>query len=550
VKLISVKILGNNFRSLTANRLYKFNISDRKSRLSTKCFAGLNGSGKSNMLELLSEIFYFLDYHHLIHSDEIQKRGNGFGFEIEYLIPMKAKDIRHLYGESDQRENWMHIKIQKPLEEMRSLEFSLKPSSEEDSRFRTVDEETYLLLPKNIIAYTSGQNELVSNPFYKLKYHYFKDVVKCGGHYATSDRMFFIDDANNFNIFLSNFLLGDEKKLKLLKQVYGVANLNSFRITINQQNVHNTNIKLLDETKKIIERLKSCATCWDIQKVYGTKKRTQYVLDYHVNDSTIEAFRYHFSSAMNLFKALYQLDMLNLHTHSKKVKDLIDNAPKSLNVSDEIPVVDPNDQIFRIEKIMINKIVDDKPDNNVAIKYKNLSDGEHQFNEVIGSMMLMDQPGCLLLMDEPDTHFNPKWRARFIDLLNKMAATKYNKKGKITGVRDQEVIITTHSPFAISDSYQDDVYVFEKNEEGVEFKNPKIKTYGASISVILEHVFKNDHTIASISNKELDDIKAMASSVKGLEQAREKLLDFGESIERFNAIRYLRAKEKELSEER
>ncbi|MGD1844392.1 MAG: hypothetical protein ACFB10_03250 [Salibacteraceae bacterium] len=41
-----------------------------------------------------------------------------------------------------------------------------------------------------------------------------------------------------------------------------------------------------------------------------------------------------------------------------------------------------------------------------------MSDGEHQFNQIIGTMMLLETPGCLLLLDEPDTHFNPKWRSR------------------------------------------------------------------------------------------------------------------------------------------
>lgn len=48
MKIKSVKILGDDFRSLAANKLYEFNVSFRDDRLSTKIFAGLNGSGKSN----------------------------------------------------------------------------------------------------------------------------------------------------------------------------------------------------------------------------------------------------------------------------------------------------------------------------------------------------------------------------------------------------------------------------------------------------------------------------------------------------------------------
>jgi len=36
MKIKSVKILGDNFRSLAANKLYEFNVSFRQDRLSTK----------------------------------------------------------------------------------------------------------------------------------------------------------------------------------------------------------------------------------------------------------------------------------------------------------------------------------------------------------------------------------------------------------------------------------------------------------------------------------------------------------------------------------
>lgn len=550
MRLISVKILGKDFRSLTANKEYKFNVTEKEARLSTKCFAGLNGSGKSNMLELLSEVFYYLDYCQLAHGDKKQKEGKGFGFEIEYLLPMSELNREVLYGEPVRQSKWMHARINKPIDE--KPRFSLKPKGTENSEYRRVDDFTHLMLPTNIIAYTSGQNELVSNPFYKLKYHYFREVTKLGEHLETSDRMFYIDDSNNFNVFLANFLLGDIRKVNTVKEVYDISGLNSFRITINLHNYVNNKIKRSKEANEIINKLIACATCWDIQKVYQSSKREQLVLDYRVTSATIEAFKFHFEgSPMNLFKGLYKLDMLNIHMQRKKVQDLVHNAPKWLNISDEIPVVDPNDQIFRLEKIMIDKVLDKETKETKPIKYKNLSDGEHQFNEVIGSMMLMDEPGCLLLFDEPDTHFNPKWRSNIMALFNEMAATEYDKNGKVTRVQDQEVIITTHSPFAISDSFNEDVYLFEKVDGKVSITNPDKElffTYGASVEMILENIFGRDHSIANLANSDLEKIKLKTRSLKQIKEAKAKLSGFGESIEKFDAISYLFAKEERLEE--
>lgn len=542
MKLISVKVLGNNFRNLAANYLYKFNLSTSLDRLSTKCFTGLNGSGKSNMLELISEIFFFLDYYNLSEKKSIQKGLSEFGFEIEYLLPMIECDREMLYGELV-KEKWMHIKIKKPLDSPEYLEFSLKPYSYEVNRFKVVKNGIHLLLPKNIIAYTSGQNELLSNPFYKMKFHYFQNVLKKKEHNEIIDRMLLVDDVNYFNIFISNLLLGEKKKLEIISKASKIKKLKSFRMTINLQDRSNKDIIFTDEIKLIIEKLKRCSTCWDIQSVYQSKKKKQCILDFLVDSNTKKAFEFHFKTAFELFKTLYKLEMLNLHLYPQKIIGLVLEGPKWLNISDEIPKINPDDKIFRIEKVMIEKY---EEDNTKIINYKSLSDGEHQFNEVIGTLMLLDNQGSLILMDEPDTHLNPKWRAKLIQLFNDMSATKY-KYNKITEVLNAEVIITTHSPFAISDSYTEDVYIFEKDNEKTYFKNPNIKTYGASVGVILENIFGRDKTISDLSNSEMDIIKNKTKNLDEIYKGKEDLNKFGESIEKFDAISYLFTKEDELN---
>ena len=67
-----------------------------------------------------------------------------------------------------------------------------------------------------------------------------------------------------------------------------------------------------------------------------------------------------------------------------------------------------------------------KVDEEELIKYRNLSDGEHQLMHVLGSIILLDTSGSILLYDEPETHFNPEWRSQLITLINK--ATEEKKK--------------------------------------------------------------------------------------------------------------------------
>jgi restriction system-associated AAA family ATPase len=534
MRLISVKILGENFRSLASNKLYEFNVNQRKDRLSTKIFAGLNGSGKSNFLELLAEIFFFLEKYHLKTVTASEKKSKNIGFEIEYILPI---DSMNLGKESIEFEDkGCHVRIIKRLNE--KPEFAYKKYGDPD--FIRLDDTTEFLLPTRIIAYTSGQNELLSNPFFKIRYHYFKELEKANpeSEYAVNDRLFFLDNNSNFSIFLSNMLLAGDDKLKYIKEIFKVKDLNSFRITINLVNYKKNRIHLSQTYESYIQRLKLCATSW-IQRQKG--KEDFLILDFNVNPATHHAFKFHFKTSFELFKAFYELDSLNLHLVATDTRSLILKAHKSLNLSDELPKPDPSRLIFRIERIYLDKIVEeDKPAKQIY--YKGLSDGEHQFNEVIGSVMMMEQEGCMFLMDEPDTHFNPIWRAKMIEMLNHVAAESYDSKGKPEVVRRQEIIITTHSPFVISDSYKDDVYKFEKGE----FENPELQTYGGSVGMILETIFDRDISISDFSNDDLVELKASIKTLGDIQRVKKELLKFGESVEKFDAYSFLQMKEEEL----
>lgn len=539
MKLISVRVLGNNFRSLAANKLYEFNVIEREGRLSTKVFAGLNGSGKSNFLELLSEIFYYLELYNLSKDKDNQNLALPFGFEIEYLLP-KSK-----FSDSN---DIVHIRVTKQPYEL--PEFSKKELGEKS--FARVDAQVQVLLPTKVIAYTSGQNELLSNPYYKIKYNYFNQFEKKRieeSQEVSSDinRLFFIDYAVNFSIFISNMLLADRVKLDYINEILGVRDLNSFRVTINFLDFNKKRLPGRWSFERNVNKLKLCATSW-------FRKGRQLILDYKVNSATKEAFRFHFHNAFTLFKAFYEMEVLNLYTVSPRKRRLIANTNKSFNISDELSKADPSELVFRLEKIKLNKITGDALKIR-EIYYKGLSDGEHQFNEVIGSILMMEEEGCLFLMDEPDTHFNPQWRAKMIEVLNFVTATSFDDKDKVKSVRNQEIIITTHSPFIISDSQREDVYKFTKVGSLVQFESPKhIETYGAEIGLVLQEIFDRQISISEFSNSELEELrnefvglKDKETIIRKVAETKARLVDFGESIEKFDLYNFLRQIEKEIA---
>lgn len=541
MKLLRVKILGDNFRSLRANIDYIFNHTFTEKKLSTKVFAGLNGSGKSNFLELIAEIFYYLERYHIDSTPKEYINNSNFGFEIEYLLPISK--LPNGIAEFKFKKA-CHVRIIKRIvekgDELSPIEFSYCEYGEKD--FIRRDYNTSDLLPNKIIAYTSGQNELLSNPFIRLRYHYFKDLQKQSNS-ILDRRMYFIDEESNYSIFVANMLLGNPKPLKYIKDLFSIDDIYSFRISINYK--HNTKeaISIFQNKLPLVNNLKSCASTW----VEDSKKKT-IVLDFIINEATHQAFQYHYKSAFTLFQTLYELQSLNLIIEKQETKKFVINAAKVLNVSDELSKPDPSDLVFRIEKIRIKKTSDEN-DKSKPIYYKSLSDGEHQLNEIIGSVMMMENDGCLFLLDEPDTHFNPKWRAKMITMLNQVSGNDYDYIGKPVSIRQHEIIMTTHSPFIISDSHKDDVYKFDKKNEKL-IAPPDYETYGSSVGFVLETIFERDLTISDYSNEDLTDLKASINSLDDLRRVKKELLKFGESIEKFDAYNYLMIKEKELKLEK
>lgn len=593
MKIKSVKILGDKFRSLAANKLYEFNTSFREDRLSTKIFAGLNGSGKSNFLELFSEIFYYLEICHLDTVPEKEKLNDSLGFEIEYYISKSKDNIKSLFETDFNNTIEEYINNNLPLTEFTREEFEKKyyreieeleiyelekASSElikddcilvkiskqlgakpeysliRNDKFNTpriVVNRTQDVLPSKIIAYSSGQNELLSNPYYKLKYHYFKLFEEKSklqvNKSLENQRLFFLDYSTNFCIFVANMIFVDNHKLELLKEELKIDEIESFRITINTDEIYKKVIPVSDKIHKNLQKLKSCATIW-VEKKVG--RHNLLIIDFSITPASKEAFKFHFNNSFELFSVFYEFEIFNLFLVDRKTRTIILNNNNSFsnidkdgdyNISDEMPKSDPSRLVFRIEKVRISKAIElGKPPKSIF--YKSLSDGEHQFNEVIGTVLMIQDENCLFLMDEPDTHFNPMWRAKIIEMLNNVSATSYDKNGKIEHVRKHEIIVTTHSPFIISDSQKEDVYKFSNGD----YEKPEMQTYGGSIGMIMETIFERDISISDYSNINLIELKKSVKSLADIQRVKKELLKFGESVEKFDAYSFLQSKEEEF----
>lgn len=541
MKLKKILLIENtDFRSLPENFLIEFSNQEIYS-IDPKCIVGLNGSGKSNILELIAEIFFFIEMN-IIYDEKIEN--TNFAFEIEYMLPLLVGNP-HLKADGTFKvgDN-LDVKVIKSKAEQ--LKFMIKSSSNDNSKYVQVSNDLNSLLPNRIIGYSSGQNELLSNPFLKMRFHYIeklRTMMNTKNRFNIGkSRMFWMDYSNNHAIVISNLLLGTRKDLKLLIKELGVFAVDSFKIVID----YSKSVRKMELPKELyenIEKLKKCSPFWYEKKDGNNVLKT--IIEFRITQEVIKAFRHHFVTPQALFEILYQLQLLNLYIHTKNTVDKILNTKnKSLNISEEIPY-NPEKQVFIIEKINLRKFIDFKHNKRdiKIIKYKNLSDGEHQFLQVHGSLMMLSQRGNIFLLDEPETHFNPMWRSNMVKMFSNIAKNKEQIA--------QDILLTTHSPFILSDSNEKNIFKFIKVDGRIEYitnEDLGIPTYGTSVGLLLEHIFGQENSMGNLVLEELLQTIEQVETLEQIEQAKQKLLKFGESIEKFDIQNKLNKIKKKLTQ--
>ena len=576
MKLFRLKITDPaGFRSLQQDFEHHFRtewtLQEEEKGFAPFVCAGSNGSGKSNLLEALAAIFFqlevlrvrrsFLPTDFIFDEDENPqgiKDGDGSlnAFELEYLI--------NLPPELKQKgsENLGHVRVTKLLGSSPHIEWLNAQVFDADGA--VTERERDFLLPQYVLGYSSGENEILSLPFFKMRFIQFDEYwnsltrqLPYPGHPET--RLAYLDNGFSQAILLCNLLFQDATTLAAFHEDVGIDALKEFRIiirrsievsakvanefmdggfgvggfdqgdfdsgnpalvkdseldryTVNLMQLLEAGSDSADNFNPMVTRLKRCATCWFIDDDTDTL-----VLDYWVNDATKLAFKENFRDldkdgdpALALFHAMQVLLTFNLYSVSDALKaDLY--RSNSHYVSETVPTLASDQRIMRFKFVQFTKQGATQP-----MMLKELSDGEHQLLHSLGMCLLFRNTNSLFLLDEPETHFNPDWRSNFISRLRQCFSAD-KQKPKPT---DQEMLITTHTPFLISDSKPEKVLVFNKDKENgtVSISSPKYNTLGASINKITMSTFNKRETIGGHAQAILENLRQRFENGEDKEQ--------------------------------
>lgn len=586
MKLLRLKINNaKGFRSLKRGFEVHFpNQIQSLDEFSPFVLAGRNGSGKSNILEALAEIFYHLDGIYLSYKPDYfeetfdSKTSRINSYELEYYIPID-KD----YFPSSKENPIAHVEIIKKAKEQPSIKIK---NSEELGMVQFKGFPIKSLLPDYVVGYASGLNETLSIPFFKsriLQYdRYFHSLESRESiDISPENSLLLVDEQMAQAIMVTCLLMFDnpfnEEKSKLLepfREYVKLEEIDSFRLIFrtdlgfefDKSNssrikkeydksktvrlIHNLDLEeVLDsinsnQTRSYIEKLKRCATSWqNIYDVLGPYEeelkggsREYIVFDFKVNKATKRAFQLHFEhNPLKLFEFFQTSYILNNNILSQKSKNRAYRSENPFITYDIAQLPLEEDRIIRFKDLLIKK-----SDIPTSFFTKNLSDGEFQFIHTLGICLLFRNSNALILLDEPETHFNPDWKSKYISSIKKCLEIN----GETTRNNAlQDILITTHSPFLISDSKKENVFVFRKGN----VSHPEIKTFGTSVNILTEEIFEKTESISDLSLDVISKIKELKfETIEDILEAKEQARVLGESVEKVLLFRELILKERSL----
>nr|WP_315395953.1 AAA family ATPase [uncultured Sphingobacterium sp.] len=402
---------------------------------------GINGSGKSSILEVIAQIF----------SDSYLDEKSKFGFSIEYEIRLE-EILAQTTTSVEFKTEYIKVQIsaQKAGQELKYKVFSGAQVLEDNNSIEKKYGSLEKILPSNIVIYYSGLADIMKKICLphdeKLSVNYRK------GNTAIH-RPFFYFEPSLFNLILITLLSYEYGDIpKFLFDRMKITGIQSIQINLTKPNWGKSKINewwgAKGEVKTFLDLLSGLGSPLEIkdEDLQGESKGNV-VIEGWQNDNLIITIigqeklfqiREYFVEERTLFKVLNTL--------------LIDGFQPEVKFS-----------FFH------------KDDNDSVSTFGTLSEGEQQSIIIRGLIELVNNENTLFLFDEPDTYLHPSWQRKFIENINELTENNaYN---------NSQFLITTHSPQLLSnaDPENSDVQIIEDGE--IIKVTPKY--YGKDISTIL-----------------------------------------------------------------
>lgn len=114
--------------------------------------------------------------------------------------------------------------------------------------------------------------------------------------------------------------------------------------------------------------------------------------------------------------------------------------------------------------------------------------------------LLANQDDALLLLDEPETHFNDAWKREVVQVVD-----------TAMGGDASQVLIATHSAIVVSDVFDDEVVLIRKHDSQSTASTIADRTFATDPSVLMMTVFEAPDSIGARAQKRIEDFMEAAA---------------------------------------
>lgn len=419
---------------------------------------GVNGSGKSTVLRLLSELVQLLE----------RQAPIPFPFEIEYEVQtdgtIRTVRLSNYMGEMDE-------------EGIPQAAPTLEISVDDEMREQLTDD----LLPPLVVAFTTGSEaewERVakmevpdgSDPSAIMELSEFEKVIRespgkpsriVEDEWREISRHFLFFRAQHLPIItlcglLVNLAEEAESEAQRLYQVLQEARIGALRGFSLKFRLNEGLVALAERDE--IRRLAKVAT-------RALKCGADHLLVFNltIDEHTLaKRILEEFSGGLALFKFLARL---------------------ATPINNEPSILQEVNLFFERSKAHAEENRDASREHPPLHLLEWFSDGEQSF---LGRMCLLSLLGAseaLILLDEPEVHYNDYWKRHMVYLLD----------GVLQG-HHSHVLIASHSSIILSDAVSDDIVILKRDETYTSHAyNPPMQTLAADPSEIMVNVFETKH---------------------------------------------------------
>ncbi len=459
---------------------------------------GWNGTGKSNVLEALAIIFRDLIS---------KKRTPEFAFKLAYRMGL-GEAMRHIHIDADpDREKdpfIIHIATDAEARGAATLEGEERFSALRD---KTVKLTTFLAvgesnLPRYVFSYYSGESTRMHDVLLPYLKDYYQKLLS--GEDPGLKRLFYAMPVHSQFVLLAFLIQRNDVVEKFLDEQFGLD--------------PNEGI----ESVLFVLRQPPWSSKDGDPRFWNARGVVQQFLDrlYDIAIAPIEISRPNPKSIWNKNKSKRQFKYLF-------VKDI--EALRKL-----VGIQTPANFFRDLESTYVSELIEEVrirvrfKGNDGSVTFREMSEGEQQLLTVLGLLRFTAEDESLFLLDEPDTHLNPRWCVDYLSYLKKFVGRDPESED------NSHIVLTTHNPLAIADLVKEQVQILHRDQSSrtVRAENPAVDPKGMGFAgIVTSDMFGLGSSLDKTTNDDLLELHRLSMKEELTDEDRQDIKRIRQNLE-------------------